>query len=88
MKAVTVAVVHLGGCDRCAWHMLDAGGWRNTVLAYHSLVDRKKDPTKIPGTDVVVLTGFADGTKKQLLTLLRSKAKRVVAFGTCPYTGG
>jgi coenzyme F420-reducing hydrogenase gamma subunit len=88
MKAATVAVVHLGGCDRCAWHLLEASSWRNTDLVFHSLVDRKKDPSKIPGMDVLVLTGFADETKRHLLNVLRSKAKRVVAFGTCPYTGG
>ncbi|MHA1136014.1 MAG: hypothetical protein ACTSSE_05955 [Candidatus Thorarchaeota archaeon] len=88
MTDLSVAVVQLGGCDRCAWHMLDVSSWSNTELIHHSLLHDNKHLDSISQVDLLILTGYADGQKRELLSTLAGKAKKIVTYGTCPHSGG
>ncbi|MHA1288715.1 MAG: hypothetical protein ACTSPB_15045, partial [Candidatus Thorarchaeota archaeon] len=88
MTDLSVAVVQLGGCDRCAWHMLDVSSWSNTELIHHSLLHDNKHLDSISQVDLLILTGYADGQKRELLSTLAGKAKKIVTYGTCPHSCG
>ena len=87
MSKTKVAVHHLGGCDRCAWQTLAIADWDEYNLVHHSLLNGKKAPKDLD-VDVLVLTGYATRADIKTLKKLNAGAARVVAYGTCPTTGG
>ncbi|MFX0044664.1 MAG: hypothetical protein ACFE8Z_02335 [Candidatus Hermodarchaeota archaeon] len=88
MSKPKIAVHQLGGCDRCLWHTLAIGNWDKYEIVHHSLLNGGKSIPKNLDVDTLVLTGFATREDTDALKKLNSDAARVVAFGTCPATGG
>ena len=84
----TVAVVHLNGCDRCAWHTLAINDWPGYKLVSHPLQKENARPDRIDKVDVLVFTGYARKEDMSMIKALSAKSKQVVAYGTCPYSGG
>lgn len=87
MSKRKVSVVHLHGCDRCAWHMLAFQDWEEFELVSHSLLDGG-GIDDLKKTDILVLTGYAEEADREKLEGLKDKAKTIITYGTCPATGG
>ena len=88
MSKTKVAVHHLGGCNRCAWQTLAIADWDEYNLVYHSLLNEGDDVPENLDVDVLVLTGYATKADMKKLKKLNAGATRVLAYGTCPTTGG
>jgi coenzyme F420-reducing hydrogenase gamma subunit len=84
----TVAVAHLNGCDRCAWHTLAINDWPGYKLVSHPLQKESIALDRIDNIDVLVFTGYAKEEDVSRIKVLSSKSKQIVAYGTCPYSGG
>ncbi|MEM2143172.1 MAG: hypothetical protein QXQ81_07955 [Candidatus Thorarchaeota archaeon] len=83
-----MAVVQLRGCDRCAWQTLlltEAPGYK---MVAHPLLKNRPVDDALQGVDLLVLTGY--GTREDIPRIRRlvDSAKKTVAFGTCPQSGG
>jgi len=87
MSKRKVSVVHLNGCDRCAWHMLAFQDWEEFDLVSHSLLGGK-GIDDLKETDILVLTGYAEEADREKLEGLKDKANTIITYGTCPATGG
>lgn len=85
MNKKTVYVKRLGGCDRCAWHLLKLHNAKDIEVIGHPLKDQTDLKDKV---DVTVLIGHATAKDHTVLEELRKKSGSIIAFGTCPYTGG
>jgi coenzyme F420-reducing hydrogenase gamma subunit len=84
----TVAVVQLNGCDRCAWHTLAFDDSSAYKLVSHPLQKESMRPESIDKVDVLVFTGYATKADASRIKALSANSKQVVAYGTCPYSGG
>jgi coenzyme F420-reducing hydrogenase gamma subunit len=84
----TVAIVQLNGCDRCAWHTLAFEDWSSYRLVSHPLQKESINPETIDNVDILVFTGFARKEDVSKIKALSAKSKQVVAYGTCPHSGG
>ncbi|MGQ4912532.1 MAG: hypothetical protein ACP6KW_10220 [Candidatus Thorarchaeota archaeon] len=85
MSRATVAVYHLNGCERCAWHTLAIDDWDELELIHHCLRDGRSADIK---ADIIILTGYATERDIPVLEQLSSRCTRMVGYGTCPYSGG
>ncbi len=81
----TVSVAHLNGCDRCAWHMLVFDHLEGYELVSHPLTINGNADAAV---DLLILTGYAEKQDKDRIEALAEKADKVLAYGTCPYSGG
>jgi coenzyme F420-reducing hydrogenase gamma subunit len=84
----TVAVIQLNGCDRCAWHTLAFENWPAYKLVSHPLQKESARPESIDKVDVLVFTGYAGKGDISRIKALSARSKHVVAYGTCPHSGG
>jgi F420-non-reducing hydrogenase small subunit len=85
MKGTPIRLHQLRGCDRCIWHLSTLAEGQSTSDVSHNIFDEAQSVEK---GDVVVLSGYATEEDAGLLKDLRSKASRIVLYGTCPHTGG
>ena len=88
MSKTTVSVVQMRGCDRCALHMLAFQDWDEFDIVYHSLLEEYGSIDDIKKTDVLVVTGYVEEEDRQKLEELEQKAGTIIAYGTCPHSGG
>lgn len=84
----TVAVVQLNGCDRCVWHTLAFENWPDYKMISHPLQRESVRPESIDRVDLLVFTGYATKEDVSRIKTLSTKSKQVIAYGTCPYSGG
>ena len=84
----TVAVVHLNGCDRCSWHTLAFERWTGYQVLSHPLLADSKEPEHLDSVDVLVLTGYAMKEDLPRIKTLAAKSGQIIAYGTCPHSGG
>ncbi len=80
MAKAKVAVVQLNGCDRCAWQLISLADNPNIDIVEHPFLEVSGD------ADVIVITGHA--TKSDAERLKKFKGKKIILYGTCPYSGG
>ncbi|MHA1654847.1 MAG: hypothetical protein ACTSVT_12810 [Candidatus Thorarchaeota archaeon] len=80
-----IAVVHLNGCERCAWQLLTVDKSSGIEISTHPLTSVSDD---IDGADYVVITGYARKADEERIRNIASRGKKVILYGTCPYSGG
>ncbi len=79
-------MLQLGGCDRCAFQTLAVGGLDGYELRSHSLLPSLPGPESVGHVDVLVVTGAA--TTDDIQRVQGVDYDILVAYGTCPVTGG
>ncbi|MCF2137802.1 MAG: hypothetical protein K9W43_11275 [Candidatus Thorarchaeota archaeon] len=80
MAKIKVSVVHLNGCDRCAWQLISLADNANIEIVEHPFLKGSGE------ADVIVLTGHA--LKSDAERLKKYEGKKIILYGTCPYSGG
>ncbi len=83
---VRLSVVQLRGCERCAWDLLTLAKNSSVEFVSHPLIDGGSGSDN--DADFVVITGYARKSDEARLRELLSRGKKLILYGTCPYTGG
>jgi len=76
-----IAVVHLNGCERCAWQLLTVDKSSGIEILTHPLTSVSDD---IDGADYVVITGYARKADEERIRISRRAERRSSSTGRAP----
>ena len=80
-----VGVVHLNGCDRCAYQLIALPHCVTAEVVAHPLLKGKDD---LKSADIILVTGYARKSDEKQLKEIAKMGKKIIFYGTCPYSGG